>query len=166
MSAQRLSASQTIPLLQLLPVFRPIAVLNAFRHHRLFHTCSIDRFLFMGMCSTPFGITDYSTLTFSAASVIASECSTPFGITDYSTAAYHARCSPESRAQRLSASQTIPPGTMDHSRNETVRAQRLSASQTIPQHWHAGQTAVFDVLNAFRHHRLFHGSQRPVHVNG
>ena len=38
------------------------SVLNAFRHHRLFHEEVENLNGFLGMCSTPFGITDYSTV--------------------------------------------------------------------------------------------------------
>ena len=108
-------------------------VLNAFRHHRLFHTDTGLTATAGRTCSTPFGITDYSTLQQMQDGYIIPLCSTPFGITDYSTVR---NCSgrPEGiRAQRLSASQTIPrpwgvsPGAADRC------AQRLSASQTIPR---------------------------------
>ena len=156
-SAQRLSASQTI-----LPWSKPSIstsiscstpfgitdystdmvlafvwqshVLNAFRHHRLFHDDPLTLVSLDTVCSTPFGITDYSTAPGVNELDPGVLCSTPFGITDYSTAVGFHSCRARSRV--LNA----------------FRHHRLFHGSRA-----RGDPAAH-VLNAFRHHRLFHAT--------
>ena len=107
-SAQRLSASQSIPQSTTKDLQRNKTVLNAFRHHSLFHRSRLVSSKALVLCSTPFGITVYSTLLTNRMSQQNFMCSTPFGITVYSTLARREHARPGESAQRLSASQSIP----------------------------------------------------------
>ena len=84
-------------------------MLNAFRHHRGRHPRRGSRLLRVGLCSTPFGITEVGTSPASAG---------PTG---------------DVRAQRLSASQRSAPGSGRRSWRRVRCAQRLSASQRSAQ---------------------------------
>ena len=140
--AQRLSASQSIPPRSPSRRFLRGIVLNAFRHHSLFHALGNQ---FRGgerECSTPFGITVYSTRVSHGLEEIL------FVLNAFR---HHSLFHPEGSvggvpdflcAQRLSASQSIPPSTPYH-----------------PRTWNR-------VLNAFRHHSLFHRFRGTLHLQG
>ena len=139
--AQRLSASQTIPRCMDTHHSRlRRGVLNAFRHHRLFH------------CAPP----ECCRRVLSAQRLSASQTIPPWPV----------RCSPTASpcAQRLSASQTIPPGVGPCGRSKLPS--RCSTPFGITDYstplLFASALLSVPVLNAFRHHRLFHrASAKP-----
>ena len=87
-----------------------VAVLNAFRHQRSFHTpiWNYGGEIF-NVCSTPFGIKGVSTWTPTVAGRIDVACSTPFGIKGVSTSSTMPQSWRPLGAQRLSASKEFPP---------------------------------------------------------
>src|SRR5438270_196564 len=60
------------------------------------------------VCSTPLGVTDFSTLQMRMNVTANTVCSPPLGVTDVSTPAGSPAATPASGAQRLSASLTSP----------------------------------------------------------
>ena len=110
--AQRLSASQTIPQKHLVLQAAFVVVLNAFRHHRLFHPVMPGRLVVVEDVLNAFRHHRLFHVPIGVASWQCSRCSTPFGITDYST------------------------------------------------QWWSCEYRTPLVLNAFRHHRLFHSAER------
>ena len=88
--------------------------------------------VYLVMCSTPFGITDYIGTRVTTADRATCMCSTPFGITDYIGRSSRRPAPRTNGAQRLSASRIISGGAAEvqHARGHGV-------------------------LNAFRHHGLY-----------
>ena len=142
--AQRLSASRIISAgaPRRRPSRRSPGVLNAFRHHGLYRTPKVAMIASQsGVCSTPFGITDYIGWAIASAQAMgALMCSTPFGITDY-----------------IGSLLAVLVHRAMHC------AQRLSASRIISGVERAGLHAAIglQVLNAFRHHGLYRTPESP-----
>ena len=158
-------------------------VLNAFRHHGLLHQSfgSCDRGSPAGVCSTPFGITDFFTIERCvplaeigvpgaqrlyrhhgllhvagfAVGMVVLLCSTPFGITDFFT------ISPPLRYVRRTVLNAFRHHGLLHSTGRaTILTRRLVLNAfrhhgLLHNRWAAGWRQVW-VLNAFRHHGLLH----------
>ncbi len=85
-------------------------------------------------------------------------CSTPFGITDFRTISRPRSSAGTSGAQRLSASQISARSSSCSAIPHKSGAQRLSASQISAHFRDRGIPHRCQVLNAFRHHRFPHAS--------
>ena len=139
-------------------------MLNAFRHHRLFHRDTLVMLGALFECSTPFGITDYSTYNAGRS---------PARCNVLNAFRHHRLFHPSTRgtpfwflsgAQRLSASQTIP-----HSNKVAITGLTVLCSTPFGITDYSTMYCAFNatrpilVLNAFRHHRLFHLPMVPRH---
>ena len=162
--AQRLSASRIISVTfsAALSLMR-YQVLNAFRHHGLYRTrsvCCRTRLIVSAQrLSASRIISAVDGLDGLAPSGL---CSTPFGITDYIGRMARYTClfeNPVQSAQRLSASRIISDDILVLDEATWSGAQRLSASRIIsgpaPM---SGWSKTPMVLNAFRHHGLYRPS--------
>ena len=146
--AQRLSASQSIPHHGQRAVDQLSRVLNAFRHHSLFHTsCWPAVKPWTIGCSTPFGITVYSTF----AEVPSLSIVQVLNAFRHHSLFHHPECLVES-----------------HWREVLNAFRHHSLFHTI---YYCEWLQKPKVLNAFRHHSLFHalgsgfGVRRPCVLN-
>ena len=156
-----------------------LLVLNAFRHHRFLHWLVDIPVLWLRVCSTPFGITDFCTRSptrdprssCGAQRLSASQISAPSlsresrGAARVLNAFRHHRflhflttrrssiwlCAQRLSASQISAQSSPPPGCF-----RGPCAQRLSASQISALSVILEMRLLHLVLNAFRHHRFLH----------
>ena len=155
-SAQRLSASSNSSQTEAATDEAGQNVLNAFRHHRIHHPSSHSTTQESSECSTPFGIIEFITSELVELPNQPLKCSTPFGIIEFITRTSDLFTGSESRAQRLSASSNSSRAVPLAASFDESRAQRLSASSNSSPEKQRVAIQCFQVLNAFRHHRIHH----------
>jgi hypothetical protein len=157
-SAQRLSASPSSALRRPRVAARPRR-----RAQRLSASPSSapDWIVVLGSspeCSTPFGVTEFCTLSISIYGITQSGCSTPFGVTEFCTVGMTVSPDHMRGAQRLSASPSSAPRASRSRTGSAAGAQRLSASpSSAPARPKPLARRPGSVLNAFRRHRVLHG---------